>query len=486
MPGFSILPDDDCARSMSAHSLLGEWGVEVELFRNTARCTSRAAPRSRCFFTGVGLGAIAVLLTLGATPAAARHHPGNHGHARHGFSGVDPSRENESIVIDAETGRVLSEMNADAITYPASLTKMMTLYLTFEALNSGRLGLDQYLPVSSEAASKSPTKLHLVPGDSVQVHDLILGIVTKSANDAAGVLAEGLGGSEPAFADRMTAKARQLGMTSTVYRNASGLPDPEQRTTARDVAQLALALYNDFPREYRYFATREFFFRGRVILTHNHLLDWYEGADGIKTGYIGASGFNLAASAVRNGHRLIGVVMGGASASSRDREMAALLDQGFSDVGAGPTLVARREAPAPSAAPVVAETETDQTEPVRPREKIGQLAKVARKIAAHLSPVAKAEAAPIPHQTDRWSIQLGAFQVESAAEQAARSATTVPGARGKPVQIVQPSKGGKEHVYRARLLNFSPQEAQGTCAALHKKKIECSVVPPAPVKVAIR
>jgi D-alanyl-D-alanine carboxypeptidase len=472
---------------MSAHRLLGEWGVKVELFRNTVRCTSRAAPLSRRFFTGAGLGAIAVLLTLGATPAAARHHTG-HGHARHGFSAVDPSRENESIVIDAETGRVLSEMNADAITYPASLTKMMTLYLTFEALNSGRLGLDQYLPVSSEAASKSPTKLHLVPGDSVQVHDLILGIVTKSANDAAAVLAEGMAGSEPAFADRMTAKARQLGMTNTVYRNASGLPDPEQRTTARDVAQLALALYHDFPREYRYFATRQFFFRGRVILSHNHLLDWYEGADGIKTGYIGASGFNLAASAVRNGHRLIGVVMGGASAGSRDREMAGLLDQGFADVGVDPTLVARREVPAP----VVAETETDQPEPVRPREKIGQLAKAARKIAAHLSPVAKAEAAPItrqlrtPPETDRWSIQLGAFRIEGAAEQAARSAATVPGARGKPVQIVQPSKGGKEHVYRARLLNFSPQEAQGACAALHKKKIDCSIVPPPPVKVAIR
>jgi len=449
----------------------------------------RAAPLWRRFLAGACLGAIVALLMLGASPASARHHPGYHGHARHGFYGVDPSRENESIVIDAETGRVLSEMNADAITYPASLTKMMTLYLTFEALNAGRLRLDQYLPVSSEAASKSPTKLHLVPGDSVQVHDLILGIVTKSANDAAAVLAEGLAGSEPAFADRMTAKARQLGMTSTVYRNASGLPDPEQRTTARDVAQLALALYHDFPREYRYFATREFFFRGRVILTHNHLLDWYEGADGIKTGYIGASGFNLAASAVRNGHRLIGVVMGGASAGSRDREMAALLDQGFSEVGAGAILVAGREVPSPSAAPVVAET--DQPEPVRPREKIGQLAKAARKIAAHLSPVAKAEAAPIAHQlrtpaeTDRWSIQLGAFRDGTAAEQAARSAATVPGARGKPVQIVQPSKGGKEHVYRARLLNFSPQEAQGACAALHKKKIECSVVPP-PVRVAIR
>jgi len=489
MPGFSILPNDDCTRALIAHSLLGEWGVEVKVFRNTARCSSRAAPSSRRFLAGVGISVIAVLMTFGAHPAAARHHTGYHGHARHGFYGVDPSRENESIVIDAETGRILSEMNADAITYPASLTKMMTLYLTFEALNAGRLRLDQYLPVSTEAANKSPTKLHLVPGDSVQVHDLILGIVTKSANDAAAVLAEGLAGSEPAFADRMTAKARQLGMTSTIYRNASGLPDPEQRTTARDVAQLALALYHDFPREYRYFATREFFFRGRVILTHNHLLDWYEGADGIKTGYIGASGFNLAASAVRNGHRLIGVVMGGASAGSRDREMAALLDQGFSEVGAGATLVAGREVPSPSAAPVVAET--DQPEPVRPREKIGQLAKAARKIAAHLSPVAKAEAAPIAHQlrtpaeTDRWSIQLGAFRDGTAAEQAARSAATVPGARGKPVQIVQPSKGGKEHVYRARLLNFSPQEAQGACAALHKKKIECSVVPP-PVRVAIR
>jgi hypothetical protein len=151
--------------------------------------------------------------------------------------------------------------------------------------------------------------------------------------------------------------------------------------------------------------------------------------------------------------------------------------------------VAGREVPSPSAAPVVAET--DQPEPARPREKIGQLAKAARKIAAHLSPVAKAEAAPIAHQlrtpaeTDRWSIQLGAFRDGTAAEQAARSAATVPGARGKPVQIVQPSKGGKEHVYRARLLNFSPQEAQGACAVLHKKKIECSVVPP-PVRVAIR
>jgi D-alanyl-D-alanine carboxypeptidase len=434
-------------------------------------------------------GAVAALLLSSTSPAEARQHPRYHAHIRHGAVGLDPGRESESIVIDADTGRVLSEMNADAITYPASLTKMMTLYLTFEALNAGNLRLEQYLPVSAEAASKSPTKLHLVPGDSVQVQDLILGIVTKSANDAAAVLAEGLAGSEPAFAERMTAKARQLGMTSTVYRNASGLPDPEQRTTARDEAQLSLALYHDFPREFRYFATRQFYFRGRLIATHNHLLEWYEGADGIKTGFIGASGFNLAASAVRNGHRLIGVVMGGASAGSRDREMAGLLDQAFAEVGVGTTVVAHREDSVSSPSQVA--DEDDSSALARPREKLGRLTKAAGKLAAGLSPVAKAEAAPMNHQlhadaaAERWSIQLGTFRVETAAEQAARTAASIPAVKGKPVQIIHPSKA-KDHFYRARLLNFTPQEAQSACAALHKKRIECTVVPPTPVKVAIR
>jgi D-alanyl-D-alanine carboxypeptidase len=460
----------------------------VTVFRNTSREAgrdiARHAPR---VLADIGIGALAAVLIFGASPADARHHPRYHAHIRHGSFGIDPSREVESIVIDVDTGRVLSEMNADAITYPASLTKMMTLYLTFEALNAGQLRLDQYLAVSSEAASKSPTKLHLLPGESVQVHDLILGIVTKSANDAAAVLAEGLAGSEPAFAERMSVKAGQLGMTRTVFRNASGLPDFEQHTTARDMAQLALALYHDFPREYRYFATREFYFHGRVIVTHNHLLDWYEGADGIKTGYIGASGFNLAASAVRNGSRLIGVVMGGSSASSRDREMAALLDQGFADLGVGTSVVARHEPPSAVSAPEVADS--DQPAPVRPREKLGQLAKAARKIAARLSPVAKAEAAPISHQLrpvpegERWAIQLGSFRAAAAAEEAARSASSLPVASGKPMQIVQPARSGKDHFYRARLINFTPQEAQRACTALHKKRVECSVVPPT-VKVA--
>lgn len=425
-----------------------------------------------------------------AGQAEAARHPRYHAHAHHGAVGLGPALVSELILIDVETGRVLSEANADAITYPASLTKMMTLYLTFEALNAGRARLDQYLPVSYEAASRAPTKLGLRPGELVAVQDLILGLVTRSANDAASVLAEGLAGSEPAFAEQMTRKARQLGMTSTVYRNASGLPDPDQYTTARDQAQLALALYHDFPREYRYFATREFYFQGRVIHNHNHLLDWYAGADGIKTGYIGASGYNLAASAVRDGHRLIGVIMGGPSAGTRDREMAALLDRGFEDVGAGTTLVARREAPPPIAATPAAEPEQPQA--AQAKEKPGLLTKAAARLAAHLAPIGKAEAAPFGHEQraapagERWGIQLGAFRAETAAAKAAREAASLPTTKGKPMQIVEPARGDKERLYRARLLNFTPQEAWSACIALHKKNIECTVVPPAGLKVANR
>ena len=237
------------------------------------------------------------------------------------------------MLLDAETGQVLSEQNADVLTYPASLTKMMTLYLTFEALNQGRVRIDQHFTVSAEAASRSPSKLGLTPGEVIPLRDLILGLITRSANDAASVVAENLAGSEANFARYMTWKARQLGMQHSWYQNASGLPDPSQRTTARDVARLALALYHDFPREYRYFSTQEFYFRGDQIRTHNHLLEWYPGADGIKTGFVNASGFNIATSAVRNGRRLIGVIMGGRSARSRDVQMASLLDQGFAALG---------------------------------------------------------------------------------------------------------------------------------------------------------
>lgn len=436
--------------------------------------------------------AFAAVLILAAAPAEAARHPRYHAHTHHAALGFGPVLVGESILIDVEMGRVLSEENADAITYPASLTKMMTLYLTFEALNAGQIRLDQYLPVSYEAASRSPTKLGLRPGETVSVQDLILGLVTRSANDAATVLAEGLGGSEPAFADRMTRKARQLGMTSTVYRNASGLPDPDQYTTARDQAQLALALYHDFPREYRYFATRQFYFQGRVIHNHNHLLDWYEGADGIKTGYIGASGYNLAASAVRNGHRLIGVIMGGPSAGMRDREMAALLDRGFAEFGAGTSIAAGREVPPPPAEALAsAEVEQPLPPPSAPKEKAGLLTKAAARIAAHLAPIGKAEAAPVAREPraaappgERWGVQLGAFRAGSAAADAARTAGRHSAAAGKPVPLVERVANGRERLYRARLLNLTPQEAWNACVALHKRNMECTVVPPAGLKVA--
>src|ERR1700733_7179716 len=301
----------------------------------------------------------------------------------------------EAIVIDAETGQVLRELNPDAVTYPASLTKMMTLYLTFEALNQGRLKLDQYLTVSPAAAAHAPSKLGLRPGEVVMVRDLILGIVTKSANDAAAALAEGLGGgSEAAFAQMMTQKAYQLGMTRSNYANASGLPDPEQLTTARDVARLALALYHDFPREYRYFSVREFDFQGAVVTGHDHMLDWYPGADGIKTGFTVASGFNLATSAVQNGRRLIGVILGGRSVRSRDEAMGQLLDLGFVDLGRQqPVMVAQRQTPAApadaAAAPVATVTVAAQTAP-QPRPSFADIAS-----ASMAPPVARA-APPSP------------------------------------------------------------------------------------------
>ncbi len=425
------------------------------------------------------------MLALGSGPAEAARHVHRHPHfTATGFAAVPVS---ESIVIDADTGKVLSQQNADAVTYPASLTKLMTLYLTFQDLQAGTLKLGQLLPVSAEAASRSPTKLGLPPGDMVPVQDLILGVVTRSANDAASVLAEGQAASEEAFAQRMTQQARQLGLVNTVFRNASGLPDSEQHTTARDIALLGLAIYRDFPRDYAYFATRRFDFRGRIITNHNHLLDWYPGADGIKTGYIRASGFNLAASAVRDGHRLVGVIMGGPSAGTRDREMAALLDQGFAQLGVAPPMVAHYQ-PAPH--PVLAAV-APIPEPIHGKSssggKPGTFGKAAARLAAHLAPVGRAEAAEMPRPAaERWSIQLGAFHAETAAQKTGRVATGLPVARGKPVQIVGWGKTANAQLYRARLLNLTPLEAQTACAALHRKGLECAIVAPSPLRFADR
>ena len=216
-------------------------------------------------------------------------------------------------MVDADSGDVLEEVNADQPRHPASLTKMMTLYLTFEALRDRRIGLDQPVPVSPHAASMEPSKLGLLPGTRLTVEEAILGLVTKSANDAASALSELLGGSEERFGQMMTLRARALGMSHSTFLNASGLPDPDQWTTARDLAVLSRRLINDFPGYYRYFSTPSFAWHRQVIFNHDNMLRTYPGADGLKTGYTEASGHNLVTSAVRGGVRLVGVVLGAAS-----------------------------------------------------------------------------------------------------------------------------------------------------------------------------
>lgn len=234
-----------------------------------------------------------------------------------------------ALVVDAETGQVLYEKNAGAIRYPASLTKMMTLYLTFEALKKGKLKLDQTLPVSAKAAGQPQTNIALDKGDRLPVRIAIESVVVRSANDSALVLAEGLGRTQFNFALMMTKKARELGMRNTVFRNPSGLPDNKQHTTAFDMARLAIALRRDFPEYYHFFSLQSFDYDGVTYPGHNRVMERYPGVDGVKTGYIRASGFNLVTSAQKDGHRIVAVIMGGSTASSRDNQMIALLDRTF-------------------------------------------------------------------------------------------------------------------------------------------------------------
>ena len=263
----------------------------------------------------------------------ARHHVTHHV-ARESYS-----PQFASIIVDGNSGATLSSNNPDASRHPASLTKIMTLYLLFEQLERGKMKLDSEMDVSVHASQQAPTKLGLKPGQTIKVEDAIKGLVTRSANDASVVIAEAISGDEDDFAKLMTRKARALGMTKTVYRNANGLPNDEQVTTARDQATLGRAIQDRFPRYYRYFATSVFNYRGQSIRNHNRLLGNVEGVDGIKTGYTRASGFNLVSSMRRGNRHLVGVVLGGRSGGSRDAIMRNLLAENL-DKGATTRTVA--------------------------------------------------------------------------------------------------------------------------------------------------
>ena len=257
---------------------------------------------------------------------------------------TDPDKD-AALLIDGATGKVLYARNETLERHPASLTKMMTLYLLFDALKNGKMTMQTQMPVSVHAQQQRPTKLSLRHGQTIDVDTAIRAIVIRSANDVAVVIAEALGGTESHFAEMMNAKARELGMKETNYHNASGLPDPLQITTAMDLAVLARHLAYDFPQYFPYFGTSGFNYKGTYYPTHDNLIGRYPGADGIKTGYVGASGFNLTSSVVRNGVHLIGVVMGGRTAVRRDQEMMHLMDMEFAEISTNPTLVARNTVP---------------------------------------------------------------------------------------------------------------------------------------------
>ncbi len=254
-----------------------------------------------------------------------------------------------SIVMDADTGQILSQSNADKKLHPASLTKAMTLLMAFEAIERGEISLRSRMRISRHATTMIPSKLDLPAGSTIKVEDAIYALVTKSANDVAVAMAEKLGGSERKFAQLMTRRAHEIGMDQTTFRNASGLHDPRQISTARDMSKLARVMISRYPKYYAYFSTKNFTYAGKTYRNHNRLMDTYKGMDGMKTGYIQASGFNLVASAVRNNRRIIGVVFGGRTSKSRNRHMAQLLDRGFSKLSS--VRVAKARVPLPPRKP---------------------------------------------------------------------------------------------------------------------------------------
>ncbi len=363
----------------------------------------------------LGLAATAAALTISSDAADARHHRRAHVHyvhyARHAHyhrhaHAESYSPPSASIVVDGNSGAVLQASNSDALRHPASLTKVMTLYLLFERLEAGRIRLDTPLRVSEHASEQAPTKLGLKPGQTIAVEDAIKGIVTKSANDAAVVVAENLGGDEEAFARLMTQKARALGMTRTTYVNASGLPDDDQITTARDQALLGRAIQERFPRYYKYFSTESFVYHGEAMRNHNHLLGSIEGVDGIKTGFTRASGFNLLTSVHRDGRYIVAVVMGGHSSFERDAHMRELIsahireaalkrtvpaiaeDRREEPVAFAKTPMASHADPAPTAAMNTRVAAANANDPIRPL--------LVRTITFRTAPVQSAALAPMP------------------------------------------------------------------------------------------
>lgn len=435
-----------------------------------------------------------------------------------------------SIVMDSDTGQILSQSGADKQLHPASLTKVMTLLLAFEALDQGKLGIKDRISISKHAANMAPSKLGLQPGSTIKVQDAIYAIVTKSANDISAAMGERLGGTESNFARMMTAKAREIGMTRTTFKNASGLHDPAQITTARDMATLARYVITRYPTYYRYFSTANFTYQGKNYHNHNRLMATYKGMDGMKTGYVNASGFNLVASAVRNDRRLIGVVFGGRTTQSRNSHMAALLDSGFERIKgtkAPEVVIASVDAKSPAeiapAAGVSAVAMTRGNAPLPPRKPALLVALNSFKTnvtATNTPPQPQVKMASLnpaidttrfnellgegdsdPAQTDRietgliavsavkgqelnagtltrpmpetaiadepWAIQIGAFTSRAATDKAIHnSLKKLPAQYTNANPAIAPLKTADGWLFRARLTGYSRDDAFRACKYL--------------------
>jgi D-alanyl-D-alanine carboxypeptidase len=444
-----------------------------------------------------------------------------------GFAKANPKYA--SIVIDAETGLVLHQRYADKTLHPASLAKMMTLLMTFEAIESGKLRLRDRIYISRHAASMIPSKLGLKPGSSIRVEDAIYALVTKSANDIAVALAEKISGTESQFSIDMTRKAREIGMEKTTFKNASGLHNSRQVTSARDMATLARYLVNEYPQYYNYFSTKRFTYMGNTYRNHNRLMDSYAGMDGLKTGYINASGFNLVASAVQNNQRIIGVVFGGRTGNSRNAHMKTLLDRGFQKLDR--VLVASRSVPVPERKPTTMATELAALNAVEPAfgeesaednidqenssypefdpalngqafvEMIGQgdidpsvskrletgLLAIAAMRETHTAQKQKNEAFQAANYTPQkqpvrqakrrqdWSVQVGAFASRIKTDKALKASLKhIPNKPSNAIPVIVPLKTNEGWLFRGRISGLSKAEAVDICQKLR----DCMLISP--------
>lgn len=368
-----------------------------------------------------------------------------------------------SFIINENTKRIYHNANADTRNYPASLTKIMTLYLVFDALKSKKISMNSKFKVSKRATRQPPSKLNLSAGSNITVKNAILALVTKSANDVATVIAENLGKSERNFAKLMTRKAKKLGMTRTTFRNASGLPNRGQLSTARDMATLGIAIRKNHPKFFKLFKTKSFIYKGIKYTNHNNLLGSYSGTDGIKTGYTNASGFNLVASVERNGQRIIGVVFGGKKARSRDKHMVTLLNKYFKTSLSKPLVRIAKPSELPKIRPKIVMA-----------EKNIKNFKIPPKITNNI----------IPNNVEEdWFIQIGAFTNRLNAHKAARNARNiVPEQLGNlPASLSKITKSSTnnnlQYLWRVRFVELAENQARSVCAELWTSGLSCIPLP---------